>query len=304
MKLREACEPMFARHETFAPRYGWFRKAYQHVANDPTIFSRPDAPVLMGVGKNMVRAIRFWGWAAKLIAPASSKDRPRNAWLPTRFGHSLLSDDGWDPFLEDPGSWWLLHWRLLASPCRLPVWWVAFHEFAPVEFTEEDLEQEITKQLELADDWKKPSVASVRKDIKVMLRTYAQPRVSTRTGFEDRWDAPFRSLELLEISPLSGSWRMRRGNKPGLPLEMLQYFILDYQNRAKSGGNSITLSRLAYDPGSPGRALAMSDTDIFTRFEFRRDSNQNRNRPGGGASPCCSPCQATINSPGEMNRAT
>ena len=28
MRLVDAALPMFARHETFHPRYGWFRKAY------------------------------------------------------------------------------------------------------------------------------------------------------------------------------------------------------------------------------------------------------------------------------------
>ena len=60
MRLVDAAKPTFARHETFHPRYGWFRKAYSHVDADPHVFSREDAPVRVGVGKNMVRAIRFW----------------------------------------------------------------------------------------------------------------------------------------------------------------------------------------------------------------------------------------------------
>ena len=67
MRLVQAAAPVFARHETFHPRYGWFRKAYSCTTADPTIFSRDDAPVRIGVGKNMVRSIRFWGLAAKLI---------------------------------------------------------------------------------------------------------------------------------------------------------------------------------------------------------------------------------------------
>ena len=68
MRLVEAAKPTFARHETFHPRYGWFRKAYAVTKRDSQIFTRVDAPVLIGVGKNMVRSIRFWGLAAKLIA--------------------------------------------------------------------------------------------------------------------------------------------------------------------------------------------------------------------------------------------
>ena len=28
MRLDESCEPAFARHETFHPRYGWVKKGY------------------------------------------------------------------------------------------------------------------------------------------------------------------------------------------------------------------------------------------------------------------------------------
>ena len=72
MRLVDAAKPTFARHETFHPRYGWFRKAYAFVAEDPRIFVAKDAPVRIGVGKNMVRAIRFWGLAAKLIRRGSA----------------------------------------------------------------------------------------------------------------------------------------------------------------------------------------------------------------------------------------
>ena len=79
MRLLEAAEPIFARHETFHPRYGWFRKAYAAVGSDPRMFARDDAPIQLGVGKNMVRAIRFWGTAAKLIEASPGSRRGRSA---------------------------------------------------------------------------------------------------------------------------------------------------------------------------------------------------------------------------------
>ena len=93
MRLAEAAERSFARHETFHPRYSWFRKAYAHVTDDPRIFSRPDAPVEIGVGKNMVRAIRFWGTAARLIIddPTNAKGREARC-VPTRRGRALFGE--------------------------------------------------------------------------------------------------------------------------------------------------------------------------------------------------------------------
>jgi hypothetical protein len=52
--------PVFARHETFHPRFGWLKKGFDLAKQDPDIFLREDAPVRLGVGKNMVSAIRYW----------------------------------------------------------------------------------------------------------------------------------------------------------------------------------------------------------------------------------------------------
>jgi epsilon-lactone hydrolase len=70
----------FSGHETFACRYAWLPKALQAVESNPRIFSDEDqAMVELGVGKNMVRSIRFWvlhlhGGAYLLGFPALFRD--------------------------------------------------------------------------------------------------------------------------------------------------------------------------------------------------------------------------------------
>ena len=90
------------------------------------------------MGKNMVRAIRFWGTAAKLIEEQSgfAAGAVRPTWFGLRLGYRLFGEEGWDPYMEEPATLWLLHWLLLASPCHLPVWWLAFNEFHAVEFND------------------------------------------------------------------------------------------------------------------------------------------------------------------------
>ena len=51
--------PIFARHETFHPRFGWLKKGFDKVSENGEIFSNDMAPVVMGVGKNMVNAIKY-----------------------------------------------------------------------------------------------------------------------------------------------------------------------------------------------------------------------------------------------------
>ena len=50
--------PIFARHETFHPRFGWLKKGFDKADDDNLVFSKESAPVVLGVGKNMVKAIR------------------------------------------------------------------------------------------------------------------------------------------------------------------------------------------------------------------------------------------------------
>jgi len=113
----DALRPVFARHETFAPRYGWLKKAYDAALTRPEIFLEPDAPVDLGIGKNMVRAMRYWAEAFKVLDRRPNTQRPRlDEATTTPFGDLLLADDGWDPYLESRASLWLLHWKLLEPP--------------------------------------------------------------------------------------------------------------------------------------------------------------------------------------------
>lgn len=265
MRLADAATPTFARHETFHPHYGWFRKAVSVVVDDgPDVFTRADAPVRIGVGKNMVRAIRFWGQAAKLIEKnPQSPNRRSPEVIRTDFGKRLFGDSGWDQFMEDPGTLWLLHWQLLASPCVLPVWWLAFNEFHAVEFTDDQLEDAVVVQLEGAAEWTIPHRSSIRKDVSVLVRTYATAGQRGRTGIDDSLDCPLRELNLIGRSASADRYRFNVGAKPTLPSEVVAYAAMDYVVRAGARGNTITIGRLTHERGSPGKVFKLTESDML-----------------------------------------
>ena len=262
MRLTEAAVPVFARHETFHPRYGWFRKAYGAAAKDPHIFDRDDAPVQIGVGKNMVRAIRFWGLAAGLLAESSMNGNRRKRLVPTSFGVRLFGRSGWDPWMEDPGTLWLLHWRMLRPPCRLPIWWLAFNEFHAVEFTVDDLEAALTTHFDALEGWGRPSRSALKKDVSVLLRTYAPLARRGRVSVDDTLDGPLRELRLLGHAPADGRYRFHFGEKPLLPSEVLAACALDYVKQAGKRGQTIPLASLASEPGAPGRTFRLTEAEL------------------------------------------
>ena len=101
------------RHETFVPRYGWLTKGYVRCAESPHVFNDDDAIEQLGVGKNMVRSIRFWCLLLDLLEePCKDSDLGKGALSPGALGIRLIgpflpdenrvnTETGWDPYLED-----------------------------------------------------------------------------------------------------------------------------------------------------------------------------------------------------------
>jgi hypothetical protein len=263
----------FARHETFHPRYGWLKKGYEGASDDPGVFLRDNATTVLGVGKNMVRAIRYWCLAYKVLReePAAENHRLFNLY-PTDFGRRLIADGGWDPYLEDPGSLWLLHWQLLRSPCRAPSWWAVFNASRSPEFSDRSLLEELRRFRDEHDEFTEIVDGSLEKDVRCLLRMYGSV-TQGRDLLEDSVDSPFAELGL--IRPIPGpkrEWAINTTPKQQLPDDLVVYACVDYALNQAPGTRLAGVAGLARNPGSPGRAFALSETfvgDALARYAER-----------------------------------
>jgi hypothetical protein len=252
----------FARHETFHPRYGWLVKGTAAAFADPTVFLREDATTVLGVGKNMVRAMRYWCVATKLLSEERNADNPRlRDTVATEFARRLLGDQGWDPYLEDPASLWLLHWKLLAAPCIAPSWWSTFNTPRMRAFDDDALVRELRALCEI-HEWHDIVDNSLAKDARCLLRMYAGV-TEGRDLPEDSVDSPFAELDL--IRPLPGAGRMYSvavGPKPTLPDAVVTYAVLDFLRLREASARVVTVAGLANTAGSPGRAFALTEAAL------------------------------------------
>ena len=136
--IPETQSPKFAGHETFSLRYGWPKKAVDATAADPLVFTRDEAVITLGVGKNMVRSIRHWGLMTGILAEDAQQPNNRGRHIrPSALGALLFEDAGLDPYLEEPGTLWLLHWNLASRPDGPTTWYWAFNRLNEPEFTKE-----------------------------------------------------------------------------------------------------------------------------------------------------------------------
>lgn len=271
MRLLQASEPGFARHETFHPRWGWFTKAVRGAERDPGVFLAENATVELGVGKNMVRAIRFWGLASRLLTLAENPEKPRQPrTVVSKIGQALMGEEGRDPFLEDPATLWLLHWLMLTPPSQLPVWWLALSGFRAVEFSEETLVEFVVDEIGSVAGWQSPHDSSVRKDVSCFLRMYSSGnRAQGREGADDFLDCPFRDLGLLRVSVIDGTIKHRFviGAKPSLPPEIVAYAVFDFLARTDAKTRTVTVGRLATEPGAPGHAFKLTEVSLTEELE-------------------------------------
>ena len=132
--LFNSTKAAFGRHETFALRYSWLTKGYRAASSRDgnTIFSDEDATVVLGVGKNMVNAIRYWLQAAQLIVPAQP------GFKTTPLGDKIFGKRGFDPYLEDEATIWLVHWLIASNPELATGWYWFFNKFHKPEFTSQE----------------------------------------------------------------------------------------------------------------------------------------------------------------------
>lgn len=150
----------------------------------------------LGVGKNMVEAMRFWAIALGILAKCSDPEKPRTSiTTPTCLGTALLDTDiGLDPYVEDISTLWILHWHGISAPTSLPVWWITFNDFFPVEFTEDQLIAFVQSKLE-STGWPQPKLSSLKKDVDCLLRMYSSRFPRGRQSIDDLIDSPFRELD-------------------------------------------------------------------------------------------------------------
>jgi hypothetical protein len=284
-RLAEAAEPKFARHETFAPRFGWLHKAYMQVKQDSETFHGEDAPVTLGVGRNMVYAMRYWSQAFKLTQEHPHEDPTYRAYVasPTWRARWLLDEDGADPYLEDTGSLWLLHWWLLSSEpqakCLAPSWYVMFHLAPFSRVTTAEMVNRITRHVhENFDEDRWPAPESISRDVDCLIKMYALDQEFNPLSpgsFEDLLACPFRELGLIEGQGKGKEriWRFTSGPRSNLPAAVLTYACLDYASRFSPNAGTISLARLANEPGAPGRAFRMREPDLIKAIEGFVGSN-------------------------------
>lgn len=262
---KQNVSPVFARHETFHPRFGWLKKGFDKAIENPDLFLSEAAPSILGVGKNMVRAIKYWCITFKVLEERKEQGQGRRI-TPTTLGQNLLGNGGWDPYLEDPASLWLLHWQLLKPPCHATAWYYVFNVFNKNTFGAEEIRDGIVEFKDSSFLNNRILESSVMKDVSCLLRMYTD-NYANKGVEEDSIDSPFTEIGLIHNYGESKHYVFNTGPKRSLPPIIIVSACLDYVNTIRESAKTISISRLAYEAGGPGLCFRLSENDLADAIE-------------------------------------
>ena len=257
----------FSGHESFPFRYTWLKKGYNAVKINPQIFSAKEATVELGVGKNMVRSIRHWGLATGILEEDLDISNKRGRYLKaTYLGDLLLGIEGCDPFLEDEGTIWLLHWFIVTNRQRATTWTYAFGHLNRVDFSKDDLIGELG-DLVLKSNGSRVSKNTLKRDVDAFIRTYVPAQESRNFVLEDTLDCPLVELNLIRETGWRSHYKFQRGPKPTLPDLVFTYALCEFWNRSFPSVNTMSFEEIAYHPDSPGRIFKLDEDSLAIRLE-------------------------------------
>ena len=268
--IPDKINPSFSGHQAFSFRYTWLKKGVDAVRDNPTIFADDDATITLGVGKNMVRSIYHWCQATRLIEDDGMGPHHRRRFIPTELSDKIFVDDGFDPYLEDTATLWLIHWRLATNVSRATTWYWAFSIFGQNEFGRDTFTAELIDWAE-RNTRNRISENSIKRDVDCFFRTYVPSRLTKTTIMEDTFDCPLVELNLISDLSDGNTYRFHRGTKPSLPIEIFAAALSDFWDTHFSENNTLTFANIAYAPRSPGRTFLL-DEDSLAEYLDRLDN--------------------------------
>lgn len=249
------------RHETFAPRYGWLKKGFDAALKNPNIFKEEDAVIELGVGKNMIKSIRSWCLAFKILSTEADKI------VPTELGLKLFgSEDGWDPYIEDDASLWLLHWQLFIPPFEAVSWPLAFNYCNLRTFDVRELAKIIYSAGQKYPRLDRISPKTYQRDASCLIRMYLTPE---EKDFEI--ESQFCQLGLMYRSVGMDQVSFNIGPKTTLPALICAAACFSYiVSYVPPGQKTVSLQRLVFGINSPGVAFKLPETEVGRYLDIAR----------------------------------
>lgn len=256
----------FSGHQTFPLRIAWIPKAVGQIVRGCDPLTNIDEGITkLGLGKNMVEALRCWIEAFQIATRSDGR------WSLTPIGKLIFHPkEGLDPYLEDVSTSWILHWLICTNnDSPFFAWECVFNRWPAMEFSASQIIEVFEKEAQRTP--RPASIVTLRQHWEVFLHSYLPTRAAKG---EDHLDSAMSALRLIrkfgERPNASGKWEgtfsFDPARKFGIPQQLFVFFVHDWWNRTYPAERTAPLRELVMGDHSPGRLLKMQEPEILQRI--------------------------------------
>ena len=150
----------FRAHDTFFIRKGWLSKGMEQIVAKPDLFvDKNENPMdILGIGTNMVKALRYW---LQVVGLTEEPTNGRRVQTLTELGQVVYGNDR---YIEELGTLYLLQYQLAKRKYDATAWYFFFNEFSMSEFTKEEFVQEIQNYVSMSESDTTVAIRSLNDD--------------------------------------------------------------------------------------------------------------------------------------------
>ena len=236
----------FKRHESFRIRDGWVEKALNTINENEgiSIFSKNEGVAYLGVGSNMVKSIKYWLTAMKLIQNRenSLSDRAK----------MLLK---YDPYLDSRFSWWFLHYCLVENREDAPVFHSAFNDFSDKTISKNVMVEKMAENFGKEDIINIDSLAA---DVNVFFQSYTTEKTDNDSNPEDNMACPLEALKLFRKDS-SDTYTKLIPNYSSLDYRLVYYSLM-----CAFDADSFSIDDAMFKVNGPGRVFNLDKTLLLS----------------------------------------
>lgn len=264
------------KHGSFYMRSGWGTKIIQAVEEDDMIFTpsnEQQAIDNIGLGRIMIKALRYWSEAMQLT-------REKKTQTGIRLVPESIYDNikNYDLYFQRQGSLLLMHRNLALNEENATAWYWVFNEWTSNTFGKESFVEGFHAYLSVNGMSIKKD--AVEKEFNCLKNTYIGDSKFDKNSIMDEDTYPFLApLKILRMKDKNTIEKRQLTGKE-IPLEILIYAIAMDNLEDSRNGNQVNIDKLMEEKKQIGKYFSMKYSkllELLMEAENKKYINLNNN---------------------------
>lgn len=264
------------KHGSFYMRSGWGTKIIQAVQEDDMIFTpsnEQQAIDNIGLGRIMIKALRYWSGAMQLTHEEKTQTGIRLVPEPI---YECIRDN--DMYFQKQGSLLMMHRNLALNKENATAWYWLFNELNSKTFTKESFTEGFHAYLAVNE--MKVKKDAVDKEFLCLKNSYIGDTKFDKNRIMDEDTYPFLApLKILQLKDKNTyEKRMLAGKE--VPVEILIYAIAKDNQEESTNGLQINIDKLMEEKAQVGKYFCMKYSkmlELLMEAENKKYINLNNN---------------------------